>query len=50
MAPEKLAPAKTLESDPSFMLLWYHVKYTKDSTTDWQTITNLMGLPTIAAM
>ncbi len=47
--PEKLAARRTVEDDPSFMLLWYYIKNTKDGTTDWQAIAEKMRLPSVAA-
>ena len=50
MATEK-APsgARSVVSDPNYMLLYFMSRYNEDGTTDWKKVTELMGLPTVAA-
>lgn len=41
--------ARTVESDPNFMLLFFYIRYTKEGVTDWDKLTQLMSLPTVGA-
>jgi hypothetical protein len=54
MATEKaekaVTGARTAESDPNYMLLYYITQYTNEGTIDWDKITELMGAPSSAAL